>query len=89
MQLDNFIDVILARRVSGTYAHHQDHWMLSCSIWFSAVTALQHTYIRCGNFQVVVTGDVLSKNLFISQCQFRRYVNISSAVQYEGKDNAI
>jgi len=36
MQLGNFIDVFLARHVSGTYAHHQEHWMLSCSIWFSA-----------------------------------------------------
>jgi len=36
MQLGNFIDVFLARRVSGTYALHQEHWMLSCSIWFSA-----------------------------------------------------
>jgi len=36
MQLGNFIDVFLARHVSGTYAHHQEHYMLSCSIWFSA-----------------------------------------------------
>jgi len=36
MQLGNFIDVFLARHVPGTYAHHQEHWMLSCSIWFSA-----------------------------------------------------
>ena len=36
MQLGNFIAVFLARHVSGTYAHHQEHWMLSCSIWFSA-----------------------------------------------------
>ena len=36
MQLGNFIDVFLARHVSGTHAHHQEHWMLSCSIWFSA-----------------------------------------------------
>jgi len=36
MQLGNFIDVFLARYVSGTYAHHQEHYMLSCSIWFSA-----------------------------------------------------
>ena len=36
MQQGNFINVFLARHVSGTYAHHQDHWMLSCSIWFSA-----------------------------------------------------
>ena len=36
MQLGNFIDVFLARHVSGTYAHHHEHYMLSCSIWFSA-----------------------------------------------------
>jgi len=36
MQQGNFIDVFLALRVSGAYAHHQEHWMLSCSIWFSA-----------------------------------------------------
>jgi len=28
--------VFLARHASGTYAHHQEHYMLSCSIWFSA-----------------------------------------------------
>ena len=36
MQLGNFIDVFLARHVSGTYAHLQEHQKLSCSIWFSA-----------------------------------------------------
>jgi len=36
MQLGNFIDVFLARHVSGTYAHHQEHYMLSCSIRLSA-----------------------------------------------------
>ena len=36
MQLGNFVDVFLTRRVSGTYVNHQEHWMLSCSIWFSA-----------------------------------------------------
>jgi len=35
MQLGNFIEVFLARDVSGTYANHQEHKMLSCSIWFS------------------------------------------------------
>ena len=38
MQLGNFINVFLARHVSGTYAHHQEHWMLCCSIRFSAPT---------------------------------------------------
>ena len=37
MQQGNFINVFLARHVSGTYAHHQEHYyMLGCSIWFSA-----------------------------------------------------
>ena len=36
MQQGNFINVFLARHVSGTYAHHQEHQMLSCSIRFSA-----------------------------------------------------
>ena len=36
IKLDNFIDVFLARHVSGTYAHHRKHQMLNCSIWFSA-----------------------------------------------------
>jgi len=36
MQEGNFINVFLARHALGTYAHHQEHWMLSCSIWFSA-----------------------------------------------------
>ena len=36
MQQGSFIDVFLARHISGTYAHHQEHCMLSCSIWFSA-----------------------------------------------------
>ena len=35
MQLGNFIDVFLARHVSGTYAHHQEYLMLGCSIWSS------------------------------------------------------
>ena len=36
MQQGNFTDVFLARHISSTYAHHQEHQMLSCSIWFSA-----------------------------------------------------
>jgi len=33
-QKGNFIGVFLARHVVGTHAHHQEHYMLSCSIWF-------------------------------------------------------
>jgi len=36
MQQGNFINVFLAPRVSGTYADHQEHQMLGCSIWFPA-----------------------------------------------------
>ena len=36
MQQGNFISVFLARHVSGTYAYHQEHPTLSCSVWFSA-----------------------------------------------------
>jgi len=36
MQQGNFINLFLARHVLGIYAHHQEHWMLSCSVWFSA-----------------------------------------------------
>jgi len=55
MQQGNFINVFLARHVSGTYAHHQEYWMLSCSIWFSALSfwmggGLQSHYVGhvCG-----------------------------------------
>ena len=36
MQLGNFITIHLARHVLGTFAHHQERYMLSCSIWFYA-----------------------------------------------------
>jgi len=36
MQQGNFLNIFLARHVSGTYARHQEHLMLSCSIWLSA-----------------------------------------------------
>jgi len=35
MQQGNFIDIFLVRHVSGTYAHHQEHLILSRSIWLS------------------------------------------------------
>jgi len=35
MQQGNFINVFLARHVSGTYAHHQEH-QTSGGVWFSA-----------------------------------------------------
>jgi len=36
MQQGNFIDVLLVLDVSGAYNHHQEHYMLSYSIRFSA-----------------------------------------------------
>ena len=57
MQQGNFIDVFLARHVPGTYAHHQEHWMLSCSYmvfcikfldgWWSW-EPLRRSCVRCG-----------------------------------------
>ena len=47
MQLGNFIDVFLPRHVSGTYAHHQEHWMLSCSTWFSAPSFWMDGAVHC------------------------------------------
>jgi len=38
MQQGSFIDIFLARHVSGTFAHQQEHCKLSCSIWFSALS---------------------------------------------------
>ena len=38
MQQGKFINVFLARHDSGTYAQHQEHWMFSCSIWFSKLS---------------------------------------------------
>ena len=32
MQQGNFIDIFLARHVSGTCTHHQEHYILSCRI---------------------------------------------------------
>ena len=52
MQPGNFINVFLARHVLGTYDHHHEHWMLSCSILFSAPNfwmggGLESRCIRC------------------------------------------
>jgi len=60
MQLGNFIDVFLARHVSGTYAHHQEHYMLSCSIWFSAPSFWMGggLEIRCEGRVYGADGDV-------------------------------
>jgi len=60
MQQGNFIDVFLARYVSGTYAHHQEHWMLSCSIRFSAPSF----WMGCG-FESRCVGSVYGADVAI------------------------
>jgi len=67
MQLGNFIDVFLARHVSGTYAHHQEHLMLRCSIWFSAPSfwkggglesrCVSHVYGADGAVRVALSAE--------------------------------
>jgi len=63
MQQGNFIDVFLARHVSGTYAHHQEHSMLSCSIWFSAPSLWMGVGLesRCVGHVYGVDGAVARK----------------------------
>ena len=53
MQQSNFIDVFLARHVSGTYAHHQERQTLSCSIWCSAPSLW-----KCGGLESRCVGRV-------------------------------
>ena len=53
MQKDNFINVFLARHVSGTYAHHQEHQTLSSSIRFSAPS-----FWMCGGLESRCVGRV-------------------------------
>jgi len=51
MQQGNFIEVFLARHVSGTYAHHQEHWMLS--IYYN-MPSLHNIYNSC----TITTGYI-------------------------------
>ena len=57
MRQANFIEIFLAWHVSGTYAHHQEHQTLSCSVWSSAPSfwmgggsweLLRRSCVRCG-----------------------------------------
>ena len=40
MQQGNFIDVFLARHISGTYAHHQKHYYYYFIIIINILTAI-------------------------------------------------
>ena len=68
MQQGNFIDISLARHVSGTYAHHQQHQMMSCSIWFSAPSFWMggglesRSLIRSALQNIMVTDCALNNN---------------------------
>jgi len=57
MQKRNFIDILLARHVSGTYAHHQEHLMLSCSVWFSAPSFWMGGGLECRSVGRVYGAD--------------------------------
>ena len=59
MQQGNFIDVFLARHVSGTYAHHQEHQTLSCSVWFPAPSF----WMSCGGLDSRCVGRVCAAAL--------------------------
>jgi len=43
MQQGNYIAVFSARHISGTYAHHQEHWMLSFTVHTTYTAALKTT----------------------------------------------
>ena len=60
MQQGDFINVFLALHVSGTYAHNQEHQMLSCSIWFSAPSfwvGAVHPYFRMKYTLLVIHSE--------------------------------
>jgi len=57
MQLGNFIYIFLALHVSGTYARHQEHYMLSCSIWFSAPSFWKGGGLESGRVGCVCGAD--------------------------------
>jgi len=51
MQLSNFINVFLARHVSGTYAHHQEHMVFSTEFLDGGgleSRCLGRVCVRCG-----------------------------------------
>ena len=56
MQQGNFINVFLARHVSGTYAHHQEPQMLSCPVCGAdgAVHGNIRTMPRRGRYNAIV-----------------------------------
>jgi len=62
VQQGNFINVFLARHVSGTYDHHQKHWMLSCSIWFSAPS-----FWMGGGLESLCVGRVCGVDVAVSR----------------------
>ena len=51
MQRGNFINVFLARHVSGTYAHHQEHQIFSTAhtTYAAALKTTTQPKPRCGN----------------------------------------
>ena len=67
MQQGNFINIFLARHVSGTYAHHQEHQTLRCSIWFS-----EPSFWMCGGLESRCGGSVYGADGAVrSHCAIR------------------
>ena len=66
MQQGNFIDVFLARHVSGAYAYHQEHQTLSCSIWFCAPS-----FWMGGGVESCCVGRVCSADVAVQHWHFK------------------
>ena len=65
MQLGNLTDIFLALHVSGTYARHQEHRMLSCSMQCSLWRAYLPETCRAKNtlnlpFRIKLAFQVIS-----------------------------
>ena len=75
MQQGN-LNVFLALHVSGTYAHHQEHWMLSCSIWFSALSFWMGGDLESHCIGHVCGADVrTATSSYLAQCRVHRHHN--------------
>ena len=84
MQLGNFIDVLLAPHVSGSYAHHQEHWMLSCSIWFSAPR-----FWMGGGLESCCVGRVYGANGAVRHHPHRTHDPRSSSQDHHPSKNSV
>jgi len=87
MQLGKFIDVFLALHVSGTYAHHQEHLVLSCSIWFSAPS-----FWMVGSLESCCVGRVYGTDGAVRDARHhphRKHNLRSSSQDYQPSKNSV